>query len=33
MKKSANRMSGMMMGQMQGKKQEFDIFQIDARGV
>ena len=31
MQKSANRMSGMMMMEsMQGKKQEFDIFQIDA---
>ncbi|MEO1890238.1 MAG: multicopper oxidase domain-containing protein [Candidatus Thioglobus sp.] len=31
---SANRMSGMMMmQQMQGKKLEFDIFQIDARSV
>ena len=34
MKKSANRMSGMMMMQQaQGKKLEFDIFQIDASGV
>jgi bilirubin oxidase len=34
MQKSANRMSGMMtMQSMQGKKQEFDIFQIDARNV
>ena len=34
MQKSANRMSGMMMMQsIQGKKQEFDIFQIDARSV
>ncbi len=31
MQKSANRMGGMMMPSMQGKKQKFDIFQIDAR--
>ncbi|SMN16655.1 Multicopper oxidase [uncultured Candidatus Thioglobus sp.] len=33
MKKSANRMTGMMMQQVQGKQQAFDIFQINAQKV